>query len=176
MTVKADAAAFSPSATAKSVALTKGGSLDMHLAGIQTKALELQVAVENAMKAHPAISRTLTVGGTAHATDSLNFVFTPINGTSTTLSYVLVSGDTLISAASALATVINASGIAANATISAAFVGTAVLNISYNVVPSAISVNVSGGAPTTTLALGSVSGSTDNNNLAALSTLLGELL
>jgi hypothetical protein len=89
------------------------------------------------------------------------------------------AGDSFASAAASLFGLINQGPNAptlANGTITATGLSGAVFQIQYNVPPSSISVSVTGGGATTTLALGSVSGGTDATNLAALSTLLGELL
>jgi hypothetical protein len=181
MTVKSDAAttAAALTANAKAVALAKGASIDAMMQSVQTHAIELQRKIVEVLKLHPPVTRSVTVGGTIHTGDNLNIAITPQFGNATTTTYVVQAGDTLASAAASLLALINNgqnTPTLANATVSATGLSSAVFNLQYNLPPSSISVSVTGGGATTTLTLGSVSGSSDATNLAALSTLLGELL
>jgi hypothetical protein len=181
MSVKSDAAttAAALTANAKNVSLTRGAAIDAMMLSVQQHAIELQKKVVDVLKLHPPVTRSLTVGGTIHTGDNLNIAITPQFGSATTTTYVLLAGDTLASAAASLFGLINQgpnSPTLANATVSATALNSAVFNIQYNVPPASISVSVTGGGATTTLSLGSVSGGTDATNLAALNTLLGELL
>jgi hypothetical protein len=149
------------------------------MSSIQQHAIELQKKVVDVLKLHPAVTRSVTVAGTIHTGDNLNILITPQFGSATTTTYVVQAGDTLASAAASLFGLINQgpnTPTLANGTITATALASAVFQILYNVPPASISVSVTGPGNTTTLTLGSVGGSSDATNLAALSTLLGELL
>jgi hypothetical protein len=54
--------------------------------------------------------------------------------------------------------------------------GTAVLTVSYNLVPTSIAASVGGSSPTDTLTLAAPTGSTDVTNLTNICNALAELL
>lgn len=181
MTVKTDASNTATALTtnAKAVALAKGAAIDAMMASVQTAAADLQKKVIEVLKLHPPVTRSVTVGGTIHAGDNLNIVITPQFGNATTTTYVVASGDTFASAAAQLFSLINNGPNAptlANATVAATGLNSAAFNIQYNLPPTSITVSVTGAGATTTLTLGSVTGSTDATNLSSLNALLGELL
>jgi hypothetical protein len=176
MTFKSDFAAATAPLTpaAKTAAVARGAGLDQMGAAVQAKVQDLIFTLREYAKLHPPISRTLTVAGTAKAGDVLTLTFTPLGGSSTTASYTMTGADTLITGALGLANAINAaSGVS---TIVATFAGTAVLTISYNLVPSSISASVGGSSPTDTLTLAAPTGSTDVTNLTNICNALAELL
>jgi hypothetical protein len=181
MTVKADAAAAQAAITAvaKATSVARGAHFDSLMTSVQLSATELQRKVVEVLKLHPPVTRSVTVGGTAHAGDTLNIAVTPVFGAAVTASYTLTAGDTLATAAASLLAQVNlgpAAPVLSNATITATGLSGAVFNLQYNVAPSALTVSVTGTGATTTLTLGAVTGSTDATNLNSLNTLLGELL
>lgn len=102
-------------------------------------------------------TQSLTLGGTAHVGDVLHLSVTPSGGTLQALTYTLTGGDTLQTAAVALAALVNASATLLAANIVADTPSAGVFNLHFGSVAPTVSVSVTGGSATTTLTAGSVS-------------------
>lgn len=109
---------------------------------------------QNAVSATDAI-RPLTVGGTPHTGDSLNIAITPNGGSLINVSYVMLVTDTLITAAAALAALVNANTLLSAAGINADVTGAATFNLHYSGTAPTVTSTVTGSGTTTTLTTGS---------------------
>lgn len=107
-------------------------------------------AAQKAITATDAI-RPYTVGGTPHVGDVLTLAITPNGGTLTNISYTMLVTDTLITAATALAALVNANSYLASQGINSDSTGTATNNLHYNGTAPTVAGSVTGGGATTTL-------------------------
>jgi hypothetical protein len=175
MTALTDIKAISPTANAKATSIAKGAQITNMMNLLAQRVVEMQRMVQDIVKLHPPTTRSVTIGGTAHAGDVLTLSITPSGGSLIAITYTMATGDTLQVGAINLANLVNANSALQFAGITASAPVAGVSNLSYGLTPT-VSGAVAGGGATTTLTVGSASSGADSTNLTALNSVLAELL